>query len=92
MIEVRKVSRENALLGILLDIKYVLVPFGRIVAFVVEGSLESLAYAVVAHWVMVDGCHYFRWLNIQANRARAWRAIHGERVCWLRECVDTNVG
>lgn len=80
MIEIKKLSREDTLLDILLDVKDMLVPLGRIVAFVVEGSLEGLAYAVVADWVVVDFSQQFERVVVQADRARAWRGVHGERV------------
>lgn len=57
MIETEEFSREDALLGVLSNIERTLAPSGGIVAFVVEGSLENLAYAVVADFVLVEGSH-----------------------------------
>jgi hypothetical protein len=46
-----------------------LAPFGRIVAFVVEGSLERLAYAVVADTVVADLGHLSEMKFLQTHTA-----------------------
>lgn len=81
MIETEEFSREDALLGILSNIERTLAPSGGIVAFVVEGSLEDLAYAVMADFVLVDGSHLSEWRCLQTYTALAKKAVHVERVC-----------
>jgi hypothetical protein len=57
-----------------------LAPFGRIVAFVVGGSLEHLAYAVVADTVLADIGHLSERRCLQTHTALAQEAVHAERV------------
>jgi hypothetical protein len=69
MIDVEKVLCEDALLGISLDVECMLGPFGRPVAFVFEGSLEQLAYTVLADDVVVDVGQIFMRRVFQTNTA-----------------------
>lgn len=76
---------EDALLGVLADVKYMVAPFGRVIAFVVEGSLEGLSYAVVADVMSAGGGHLPERRSLHTNTALAGRAVHAERVCdaWI---------
>jgi hypothetical protein len=58
----------------------VLAPFGQIVASVVEGSLEHLAYAVVADTVLADLGHLSGRSYLQTDTILAQEAVHVERV------------
>jgi hypothetical protein len=76
VIEAEEFKREDAFLGVLSDIKSMLAPFGRIVAFVVEGSLEDQAYAVAADLILVDVGHVSERVCLQTNTALAVKAVH----------------
>jgi len=80
VIEAEKRLCEDAFLGISADVKRVVAPFGRIVVFVVEGSLEDFSYAVVADTGVVGAGHFSGGRCLQTNTALAGMAVHVERV------------
>jgi hypothetical protein len=56
-----------------------LAPSGRIVAFVVECSLEHLACAVVADTVLADLGHLSERMCLQTDTVLAQETVHVER-------------
>jgi hypothetical protein len=80
VIEAEELSCEDAFLGISADVKRVFAPFGRIIVFVVEGSLEDFSYAVVADTGVVGRSHVSERRCPPTNRALVGIVVHVERV------------